>query len=116
MNDEAFRQKAFFVRDEAKRYGRNPESIKFSNFIFASVLAESRETAIKSAEMMASAFGMAAETLLQSPLALIGTPDECIAELKRRAKEWSVSQFIFAGVGWDENVLGRWYKDVLAHV
>jgi hypothetical protein len=50
-------------------------------------------------------------------MSLIGTPDECIEELKRRAKSWRVSQFIFAtAMGIDEAQARRLYEQVLSHV
>ncbi|MGH7923898.1 MAG: LLM class flavin-dependent oxidoreductase, partial [Candidatus Binatus sp.] len=42
-NDKSFREKVSFVRDEAKRLGRKPDAVKVSNFVFATILSESRE-------------------------------------------------------------------------
>ena len=50
------------------------------------------------AAAMAPMFQTTAEGLLQSPMALIGTPDECVAELKRRARDWEIDQFVFSNV------------------
>jgi hypothetical protein len=62
-------------------------------------------------------FGMSVEGIRQWPLALIGTPDECIVELKRRAKEWDVTQFIFSGpLGQDVAGLRNLRENILAHV
>jgi len=50
-------------------------------------------------------------------MTLIGTPEECIVELKRRAKDWSTSQVIFTGaVARDEELMRKLHEDVLAHV
>ena len=38
---------------------------------------------------------MTAEQALASPMLLIGTPDACIAQLRHRAADWGVTQFIF---------------------
>ena len=118
MTDESLRKKLDFVREEARRLGRDAGAIKFSNFIFNAMLTNSKEETRKTAEMMAAGFGMASgDAMLQSPMSLIGTPEECIAELKRRAKVWGVSQFIFATVmGVDEAHTRRLYEQVLAHV
>ena len=87
-NDKSFREKVAFVRDEAKKLGRKPEAVKVSNFVFAMILSESRAKATrKTAEMMAPMFQQTADELLVSPMILIGTPEECIVELKRRAKD-----------------------------
>ena len=115
--DKSFREKVKFVRDEAVRFGRKPDAVRISNFVFAAILSESREASRKTAEMMAPMFRQTADELLASPLILIGTPEECIAELKRRAKEWGTSQVIFTGeVGQNEKLMRDLREKVLAHV
>ena len=118
MTDESFRKKIDFVREEAKQRGRDLAAIKFSNFIFIYMITDSKEATLQTAEMMAAGFGMpSGEAMLQSPMSLIGTPEECIAELKRRAQRWGVSQFIFAtAMGIDEAQARRLYEQVLSHV
>jgi len=118
MTDESFRKKIHFVREEAKRLGRDANAIKFSNFIFTYMITDSKEATRQTADMMAAGFGMpSGEAMLQSPMSLIGTPDECVAELKRRAESWGVSQFIFATVmGIDEAQVRRLYEQVLSRV
>jgi probable F420-dependent oxidoreductase len=118
MTDESFRKKLDFVRNEAQRLGRDAGQITFSNFIFTWMITNSKEETRQMADMMAAGFGMASgEAMLQSPLSLIGTPEECIAELKRRARDWGASQFIFATVmGIDEAQARRLYEQVLSHV
>ncbi len=54
------------------------------------------------------------EGMLHSPLALIGTPEECVAELKRRVREWEVSSFVFSFPG--EQAMRRLAEEVLPHV
>jgi len=115
--DDSFRQKVSFVREEARRLGRKPDAVRISNFIFTAIVSDSREATRKTAEMMAPMFGQTPEGILASPMILIGTPEECIAELKRRAKDWSTSQVIFTGaVAQDEMLMRKLYEDVLAHV
>jgi hypothetical protein len=63
---------------------------------------------------MAPMFNATPEAMLQSPMALIGTPEQCIAELKRRQREWDVSQVIFSFAG--EDMMRRLAEQVLAHV
>ena len=116
-NDKSFREKVTFVRDEAKKLGRKPEAVKVSNFVFATILSESREATRKTAEMMAPMFQQTADELLVSPMILIGTPEECIAELKRRAKDWGTQQTIFTGdMGQNEKSMRDLYEKVLKHV
>lgn len=114
---ESFRAKCAFVREEAKRNGRDPGAIRISNFFFITMLTESAEATRQFAAGMAPAFGVSPEEVLQSPMTLIGTPEECIAELRRRAKDWDVSQFIFTGaIATNENELRRFHDQVLVHV
>lgn len=116
-NDASFREKASFVRNEAKRLGRQPDAVRISNFLFSTIISDSREATRKTAEMMAPMFGQTADDLLASPMILIGTPEECIAELKRRAKDWGTSQMIFTGeVGQNEKLMRDLREKVLAHV
>ena len=118
LTNDAYREKIRFVREEAKRLGRDPEAIAISNVVFNLVLTESREATRKTVEASAPMFGTTPEALLQAPLSLIGTNEECAAELRRRAKEWGVSQFIFSGAmaAMDEQMIRRLKEQVLVHV
>jgi probable F420-dependent oxidoreductase len=117
MTNDSFREKVSFLRDEAKNFGRKPEHARVSNFVFMTMISESKEASRKTAEMMAPMFNQTADQLLASPMVLIGTPDECITELKRRAKDWGSQQMIFTGdVGQNEKLMRDLYEKVLAHV
>ena len=111
LTDESFREKIRFVREEAKKNGRDPKSIRISNVIFSLVITDSEEATRAAAESMAPFFGTTPELILLSPMSLIGTPEQCAAELKRRAREWEVSQFVFSFT--DEGTMRRIAKDVL---
>ena len=116
-NDKSFRDKVSFVREEAKRLGRKPDAVRISNFVFATIISDSKEATRKSAEMMAQMFQQSADDLLASPMMLIGTPEECIVELKRRAKDWGTSQMIFTGeVGQSEKMMRDLHEKILVHV
>ena len=116
-NDKSFREKVSFVREEAKRMGRKPDAVRISNFIFATIISDSKEATRKSAEMMAQMFQQTPDELLASPMILIGTPEECIVELKRRAKDWGTSQIIFTGeVGQNEKLMRDLREKILVHV
>ena len=115
--DKSFREKVSFVREEAKRLGRKPDAVRISNFVFATIISDSKEATRKSAEMMAPMFQQTADDLLASPMLLIGTPEECIVELKRRAKDWGTSQMIFTGeVGQNEKLMRDLHEKILVHV
>jgi len=117
MTDQSFRERADFVRQEAKRLGRNPDAIHLSNFVFTHAITDSRDATRKTAEMLGPMLGQTPEGILGSPMSLIGTPDECVVELKRRAKDWGVTQFIFSTfMGMDEKTVRRLREDVIAHV
>lgn len=118
LTSEAYREKVRFVREEAKRFGRDPKAIAVSNVVFNLALTDSREATRKHLESMAPMFGTTPELLAQAPLSLVGTNEECAAELRRRAKEWDVSQFIFSGAmaPMDEQMLRRLKEQVLVHV
>lgn len=107
-----------FVREEAKRNGRCPDAVKISSMVFRWMLTDSREATRRTAEMMAPVFGFTPDGLLQSPMALVGTPEDCIVELKRRIKSWGLSQIIFsnAGTPMDEATFRRLWEKVLVHV
>jgi probable F420-dependent oxidoreductase len=118
MTNDAFREKINFVREEAKRNGRDPKSVVISNVVFSTVVTDSREATRKTLEATAPMFGTTPEALAQSSMSLIGTPEECVTELRRRAKEWDVGQFIFSGAmgSHDEQSLRRLKEQILAHV
>jgi alkanesulfonate monooxygenase SsuD/methylene tetrahydromethanopterin reductase-like flavin-dependent oxidoreductase (luciferase family) len=117
MTNDSFREKVSFIREEAKRLGRKPDAVRISNFVFMTIISESKEASRKTAESIAPMFQQTPEQLLASPLMLIGTPEECIAELKRRAKDWGTSQVIFTGeVGQNEKQMRDLHEKVLVHV
>ena len=60
-------------------------------------------------------FNTTPDGMRRSPMALIGTPDECIAELQRRARDWDVSQVLIGG-GVDAHTQQRLAAEVLTHV
>jgi len=115
LTDDAFTSKVAFLRDEAARHGRDGKKIRISNMIFTVILTDSSAATRATVEGMAPMFNTTPEGMVRSPMALIGTPDECIAELKRRQKEWDVSQVLFGG-GVDADMQRRLAEEVLRHV
>ena len=115
LTDDAFRSKVQFVRDEAKQHGRDGSKVRISNVLFTAIVTDSAAATQSMAEGMAPMFGTTPEGLRQSPMALLGTPEECIKELKRRQKEWDVSQVIFSGA-LGESGLRRLAEEVMPHV
>ncbi|MEO6029263.1 MAG: LLM class flavin-dependent oxidoreductase [Candidatus Binatia bacterium] len=115
LTDDVFTSKVKFLRDEAAKHGRDGKKIRISNMIFTCLLTDSPATTRATVEGMAPMFHTTPEGMLRSPMTLIGTPDECIAELKRREREWDVSQVLFGG-GVDEHTQQRLAEEVLKHV
>jgi probable F420-dependent oxidoreductase len=117
LTDESYQSKIRFIRDEAKSAGRDPNAIRISSFIFVLALTDSPAMSRQMAEGMAPMFQLSAEEIVASPLVLIGTPGECIKELKRRVKDWGVTQFFFSSMsGMDEKLIRRLKEDVIVHV
>jgi probable F420-dependent oxidoreductase len=114
LTNDSFRSKIQFLRAEAHRLGRDGKAIQISNVIFTTMLTDSPEATKSIAEGMAPMFGMTAEGMLQSPMALIGTPDECIAELQRRIRDWELSQVVFSFAG--QGTMRKLAEQVLPHV
>jgi alkanesulfonate monooxygenase SsuD/methylene tetrahydromethanopterin reductase-like flavin-dependent oxidoreductase (luciferase family) len=114
LTDESFRSKVEFVRREAAAHGRNGAEIRISNVLFSVIVTESPEATQRMAEAVAPMFQTTAELLQQSPMALLGTPEQLAAELKRRARAWHVDQFIFSNTPAD--VARRLAEEVLPHV
>jgi probable F420-dependent oxidoreductase len=114
LTDDSFRAKVAFLRDEARQHGRDAGAIRISNAIFSVIVTDSPAATLSMAEGMAPMFGTTPELLLRSPMALIGTPEQCIAELRRRQREWELSQVTFSFAG--EEALRRLAQDVLPHV
>ncbi len=115
LTDEAFRRKVDFVRSEARAAGRDPDAVALSSTIFIPMIAEDAEAARTFAGNLGGFFGLAEAEVRRMPLALIGTPDECAAELGRRAREWGVTHYILSGYGGAANA-ARIARDVLARV
>jgi probable F420-dependent oxidoreductase len=117
MNDDAFRERVSFVRAEAKRIGRDPSTIKISNAILAFMIVDTPAAARKALEATAAMFDLTPDALGASPVALIGTPEQCAIELKRRAKNWDISQFFFGSfLGIDEKQIRRVREEVIPQI
>lgn len=115
LTDDAFTTKVRFVREEAARHGRDGAAIRISNVIFSTILTDSPAATRATAEGMAPMFGTTVEGMLRAPLSLIGTPEQCVAELRRRQREWDVSQVLFSG-NLGMQMLRRLGEEIMPHV
>jgi probable F420-dependent oxidoreductase len=111
LDDDATRAKIDFLRAEAARIGRDPRAIEISNFAFILMLADSAEASRATRDAMAAGLGVPAEAVGRAPMTLIGTPDEVVAELRRRAAAWDVREVVFQFQ--DEAVVKRFARDVM---
>lgn len=114
LTDAAFRAKVDFLRAETRRAGRDPGAITLSQTIFNLVLTTSSTMTQEVAENVGGMLGMPPAEVLRSPLSLVGTPDDCILELRRREREWGVSETIVHYLGPD--LLRQFAEQVLRHV
>ena len=112
LTDEGFRAKVDFVRTEAAKHGR---TLTISTTVFVPYLSDDEETAARMAEGIAAGFGLDGEQARRMPLALIGTPDQCIDELKRREREWGVEHVVLSG-GAGPELVERFGREILPHV
>ena len=99
LTEDVFRAKLDFVRREAKAVGRDPDAIVFSSTIFMPMIADTEAEAQGFAASIGGMFGLDAAQVMRMPLALIGTPAQCVAELKRRERTWGTRHYIMSGFG-----------------
>ena len=114
LTDEAFRSKIRFLREEATRHGRDAAGIRISTVAFTTIITDSPAATRATAETFGRMLGLEPEGVLCAPLALIGTPEECVAELRRRAREWQVTEFVFPYTG--DETTRRLAQEVLARL
>ena len=114
LTNEVYREKVRLLREETERCGRPRGAVRICNLIPNLTLTNSNAEAAAAASRMAPVLASAPEQVYQSPHTLIGNPDECIAELQRRVREWEISMFLF--VPGDATMLRRLMEEVLAHV
>jgi probable F420-dependent oxidoreductase len=114
LTDESYRRKVDFVRRTAAEYGRDGRAIRISNVIFSTIITDSPAATRSASEGLAAFFGVPPESLARTPLALVGTPQVCIEELRRRVRSWEIDQFVFSFN--DEATMTRLAKEVLPQV
>ena len=114
LNDDAFRAKIDFVRAEAARLGRDPSAIEISNFAFTMALCDSPDVARQTREAMAAFLSVPPDAVATAPMALIGTSEDMVTELRRRARVWDVREIV---IQWqDRKVTERFAREVIPNV
>jgi len=116
LSSDTFRDKVRFLRAEASRAGRDGNALRISAVLFTVQLTESRAAGAAMIENLAGMFGVPAAALGASPLFLVGTPEDCVAELRRRQREWEVSEFVVSGTNNVPDLLERFAREVMPHV
>lgn len=111
LDADAFRAKVDFVRAEAVGQGRPAGAVAMSCFLFTVALADSADVSRALREGMAGALGTTPDAVGRAPMALIGTPEEMIAELRRRTREWDVQE-VTMQLG-DEATVTRFAREVM---
>jgi probable F420-dependent oxidoreductase len=84
FTDTALPAKLARVRAAAATAGRASSSVRFASTVFNYSMTASPQATRELAERMAGLFGLSPDAFLTHPISLIGTPDEMIAELRRR--------------------------------
>jgi probable F420-dependent oxidoreductase len=111
LDDDAFRAKIDFLRAEAARLGRDPQAIEISHFVFTLLPAESADGARAMREAVANFLEISPDAATRAPLSLVGTPDDMIAELRRRESAWDVREMVFQFQ--DQKVVEKFARDVM---
>jgi alkanesulfonate monooxygenase SsuD/methylene tetrahydromethanopterin reductase-like flavin-dependent oxidoreductase (luciferase family) len=114
LTDASFGEKVRFLRAEATRQGRDPHAIAVSQTLFTVMLTDSEDATRATAASFGDMLRLPPDEVLRAPLTLIGTPEECVAELRRREREWGVTEIVVAVR--HEELLRRLGADVLPHV
>ena len=104
------------MRAEARAAGRDPAAIAMSSIVFMLMITDTAEAGDAIAAGIAPMFGVDRADARRVPLALIGTPDQIIEELRRREREWGMTLTILSGTRRDTATIGRFAREILPHV
>jgi probable F420-dependent oxidoreductase len=114
FDDDGLADKLARVRAAEAKAGRTPGTVRFASTVFTYAPTPSPAKTSNVAEAMAGAFGLSPEALRRHPVALLGTPEEMIEELRRREAVHGLSLLAlnFSGTG----QLREFGERVLPHV
>jgi probable F420-dependent oxidoreductase len=116
FDEAAFLAKVEFVRAEAAAAGRDPAAITMSSIVFMLTITDTAEAGDAVAAGIAPMFGVEPAAARRVPLALIGTPEQIVEELRRREREWGMTLTILSGSRRDAATIGRFAREILPHV
>ncbi len=86
FDDDGLPGKLARVRAAEARAGRTPGSVRFASTVFSYSPTESSAQTQAVAEGLGGVFGLPPDALRRHPIALVGTPEEMIEELRRRER------------------------------
>ena len=112
LTEDAYRAKLDFVTSEAAAAGR---SLTLSSTIFMMMITSTEEEGAQMAEALAGGFGLDPAEATRMPMALVGTPEQCIAELQRREREWGIEHLVISS-GAGQEAIGRFACEILPHI
>ncbi len=112
LTEDAYRSKLDFVTAEAAAAGR---TLTLSSTIFMMMITNTEEEGAQMAEALAGGFGVDPREAARMPMALVGTPEQCIAELQRREREWGIEHLVIGG-GAGAEAIGRFASEILPHI
>lgn len=114
LSEQRFLAKAEWVRAAARAAGRPDGSPRLSTMLYVLTVTDDAAQARALAEEIAAPLGIGGEALRRSPVALIGTAEECAAELERRHREWGLAHVVTGASVRRQNTWERLGREVLA--
>jgi len=94
FNETRFKERIDYMADQCEKNGRPRNAVAISNLIGSCVVTDSDAAAAKMIDSIGRALGFTTEQVRRCPMLLVGTPEACIEELRKRVKAFGVSQFI----------------------
>jgi alkanesulfonate monooxygenase SsuD/methylene tetrahydromethanopterin reductase-like flavin-dependent oxidoreductase (luciferase family) len=91
FDDDGLPEKLARVRAAESRAGRPAGCVRFASTVFSYSPTETAAATGPIAESLGGLFGLSSDALRRHPIALVGTPDEMIAELRRRERVHGLS-------------------------
>jgi probable F420-dependent oxidoreductase len=110
--DAGFIARMEFLKAEMDAAGRDFSKMEVSSTVFTGMIADTAEQADGFAGMLGGLFGLEAEEVKRMPICLIGTVEQCAAELTRRRTAWGVSHYVISARA-SEELAERFIREVV---
>jgi probable F420-dependent oxidoreductase len=92
FTDATITEKLALVREEARRAGRAANAIRYGTTIYSYSPTSSEKETAALAEQIAPLFQVSPAEFRRHPVALVGTPDEMIEEIRRRVATHALAE------------------------